>query len=104
MITVVANQADIAHFGTNFDRHRSALDLEIFDHSDRVTILQDVACGVFDYREFVTRFLTHISGTEKVRSSANTTISAFALVAQWIERRFPEPQVACSIHAEGTGG
>ncbi len=24
-----------------------------------------------------------------------------AFVAQWIERRFPKPQVACSIHAEG---
>ncbi len=24
-----------------------------------------------------------------------------ALVAQWIEQRFPKPQVACSIHAEG---
>jgi hypothetical protein len=45
----------------------------------------------------------HISDTAEVHSSANTTISAIALVAQWIERRFPEPQVACSIHAEGTG-
>ena len=27
------------------------------------------------------------------------TIPAF--VAQWIEQRFPKPQVACSIHAEG---
>ena len=25
-----------------------------------------------------------------------------APVAQWIERRFPKPQVACSIHAGGT--
>ena len=25
-----------------------------------------------------------------------------ASVAQWIERRFPKPQVACSIHAGGT--
>ena|GEM_PF-2479505 len=24
-----------------------------------------------------------------------------AFVAQWIEQRFPKPQVACSIHAEG---
>ena len=53
MITVITNQANIAHFGTNFDRHRSALDLQIFDHRDRVAILQDVASGVFDYREFV---------------------------------------------------
>ena len=91
MIAVVANQADIAHFGANFDRHRSALDLQIFNHCDRVAILQDVASGVFDYREFVIRFLAHILVREKVRSLANTTISAFALVAQWIERRFPEP-------------
>ena len=27
---------------------------------------------------------------------------AKAPVAQWIERRFPKPQVACSIHAGGT--
>ena len=27
---------------------------------------------------------------------------ADAPVAQWIERRFPKPQVACSIHAGGT--
>ena len=27
---------------------------------------------------------------------------AEAPVAQWIERRFPKPQVACSIHAGGT--
>ncbi len=26
---------------------------------------------------------------------------AKAPVAQWIERRFPKPQVACSIHAGG---
>ena len=102
MITVIANQANIAHFGTNFDRHWSALDLQIFNHRDRVAILQDVARRVFDYRKFITRFLTHILVREKVRSLANTTISAFALVAQWIERRFPEPQVACSIHAGGT--
>ena len=25
-----------------------------------------------------------------------------APVAQWIEQRFPKPQVACSIHAGGT--
>ena len=25
-----------------------------------------------------------------------------ASVAQWIEQRFPKPQVACSIHAGGT--
>ena len=25
-----------------------------------------------------------------------------AFVAQWIEQRFPKPQVACSIHAGGT--
>ena len=27
---------------------------------------------------------------------------AKAPVAQWIEQRFPKPQVACSIHAGGT--
>ena len=28
--------------------------------------------------------------------------TVLAPVAQWIEQRFPKPQVACSIHAEGT--
>ena len=54
VIAVVAHQANIAYFGAHLDRHWSALDLEIFDHSDRVTILQNVARGVLDYREFVT--------------------------------------------------
>ena len=49
MISVVAHQANIAYFGAHLDRHWSALDLEIFDHSDRVTILQNVARRVFDY-------------------------------------------------------
>ena len=59
MISVVAHQANIAYFGAHLDRYWSALDLEIFDHCDRVTILQNVARRVFDYREFVTRSLWH---------------------------------------------
>ena len=54
VIAVVAHQTNIAHLGAHFDRHWSALHFEIFDHSDRVTILQNVARGVLDDREFIT--------------------------------------------------
>ena len=38
-----------------------------------------------------------------MRGEFRTTFrTVLALVAQWIEQRFPKPQVACSIHAEGT--
>ena len=57
MISVVAYQANIAYFGAHLDRHRSALDLQIFDHGDCVAILQNVACGVLNDREFITRRL-----------------------------------------------
>ena len=54
-------------------------------------------------------FFPHLAGTsnllrDDVRCGGEfrttfRTIPAF--VAQWIEQRFPKPQVACSIHAEG---
>ena len=87
MITVVTNQANIAHFGTNFDRHRSSLDLQIFDHRDRVAILQDVASGVFDYREFISF----------PPGGPNDTLGRIA--AGWLSQQLGQP-----FQAENRGG
>ncbi len=49
------DQADVLDLRSDFDDEGAAFDLEVFNHGDRVSVLQNIAVGVLDDLGLLTR-------------------------------------------------
>ncbi|MNW64464.1 hypothetical protein D3C74_427480 [compost metagenome] len=46
---IAFDQPDVLHFGANFQYRGASFDLKVFDDSNRISIVQNIAVGIPDY-------------------------------------------------------